>query len=89
MPSLRNTLSRPTRRLLTPMEAAAYCGAPSLAKWTAACHVRPLAIYSGRGGIRYDVADLDKWIDSLKDPRPTAEEWLAKLGSASNVEKRR
>lgn len=55
------------------MEAAAYCGG--------SCPVRPISIYTGQDGYRHDVADLNKRIDGLKDPQPTAEEWLAKFGS--------
>ncbi|WEK50370.1 MAG: hypothetical protein P0Y66_22455 [Candidatus Kaistia colombiensis] len=81
MAGLRKTLDRPARRLLTAMEAAAYCGAPSIVKWRSSCSVRGVAVYDGRDGTRYDVADLDQWIERMKGSLPSKEDWLARLGN--------
>jgi hypothetical protein len=81
MVALRQTLERPTRRLLTATEAAAYCGAPSVTKWRASCSVSGIAIYPGQGGTRYDVADLDQWIERMKGSAPSKEDWLERLGN--------
>lgn len=87
--SLRKTLDRPARRLLTAVEAAAYCGAPSIVKWRASCSVRPISLYAGRDGYRYDVADLDQWIERMKGSRPSAEDWLSRLGNGGDQIERR
>ena len=50
-------------RLLTKGEAALYCRI-SIKKFVAQCPVRPIQVAAG--DFRWDVHDLDKWIDSLK-----------------------
>ena len=50
----------PTKRLLTRDEAAQYCGLGSSPVPVPAKRVRP-----GKQGLRYDVRDLDEWIDNL------------------------
>ena len=79
MVRLRDTLLRPNRRMLSSREAAAYCGAPSIERWRAACPVRPVRLYRGRDGDLFDVADLDRWIEDRKASSPDAEEWLKRL----------
>lgn len=54
-------LPLPTARLLNRGEAAAYLGlGPGALLPVAAKRVRP-----GKQGLRYDVRDLDRWIDGL------------------------
>lgn len=51
------------RRMLGAREAAEYCGiAPK--RFPAECGVTPVAMPSGER--RYDMRDLDAWLDSLK-----------------------
>jgi hypothetical protein len=50
-------------RMLTMAEAARHCGR-SLTRFKIECKVEPVAYPNGDK--RYDVQDLDRWIDSLK-----------------------
>ena len=50
-------------RLLTMAEAARHCGR-SLTRFKLECPVAPLKF--GNGDLRWDVQDLDVWINSLK-----------------------
>ncbi len=50
-------------RLLTEEFAAAYIGI-SVGKFRQRCPVRPVDL--GRGARRFDVRDLDAWVDRLK-----------------------
>ena len=53
-------------RLLTKAEAASYLGI-SENTFGSICDVRPVALADGRARLlRYDVNDLDAWIDSRK-----------------------
>ena len=65
MTRARDVIPPPSRRLLSAAEAAAYCGAPSIAKWRAACPVTAVRIYDGNDGLRYDRARLDAWIETV------------------------
>lgn len=58
-----------TPRLLTKSQAAHYCGL-SAATFGGTCPVRPIALGHGVRMHRYDVFDLNKWIDSLKEDKP-------------------
>jgi hypothetical protein len=60
---LRDHVPLPARRLLTEVEAAGYCGAPSIVRWRAECPVKGVQVYPGAAGLRYDRAALDAWID--------------------------
>ena len=51
------------KRMLTETEAARHCGL-SPKRFKLECPVQPIK-YSN-GDIRYDVRDLDAWLDSLK-----------------------
>lgn len=51
------------RRMLQLKEAAEYCGIP-FKRFPVECTVIPVAMPSGEK--RYDMQDLDMWIDSLK-----------------------
>lgn len=51
------------RRLLTKREAASHCGLPAKV-FDRICPAKPLRMANGYD--RYDVRDLDAWIDRLK-----------------------
>ena len=55
-------LPPPSRRLLTRTEAAAYCGMGISSELP----VRPIRVRPGKQGLRYDVRELDRWIDGLQ-----------------------
>jgi hypothetical protein len=67
-------------RLLDRSQAAAYCGI-SLAVFTVRCPVRPLPMGKGKRLERYDIRDLDEWIDRLgaRSASPEAVDWLEKM----------
>ncbi|KFG68667.1 hypothetical protein JH26_14405 [Microvirga sp. BSC39] len=66
----------PSKRLLTRAEAAAYCGLGSSPP-----PVKPKRIRPGKQGLRYDVRDLDEWIDRLDsgDHDSSGKNWLDEL----------
>jgi len=66
----------PFKRLLTRAEAAAYCGLGSSPP-----PVRPKRVRPGKQGLRYDVRDLDEWIDRLERGEHDSgdRDWLAEL----------
>lgn len=68
-------------RLLTRDQAAAYCSV-SQPTFEACCPVRPVSLGGSKRLDRYDVRDLDAWIDGLRagPVEKTAEDWLATLG---------
>lgn len=51
------------RRMLTEREAAEYCGR-TVRTFKGECPVAPIAF--GNGDKRFDIQDLDRWLDSLK-----------------------
>ncbi|BDV35673.1 hypothetical protein SS37A_32020 [Methylocystis iwaonis] len=51
------------KRMLTRAEAAHHCGRP-VKRFEVECHVAPVRFPNGDA--RYDVRDLDAWLDSLK-----------------------
>jgi hypothetical protein len=51
------------KRMLSQSEAAHHCGR-SLTRFKVECPVRPLRY--ANGDLRWDVQDLDAWINSLK-----------------------
>jgi hypothetical protein len=51
------------KRMLTKVEAACHCGRP-VKRFEIECPVRPIRFENG--DLRYDVHDLDRWLDSLK-----------------------
>ncbi|WP_282608427.1 hypothetical protein [Pelagibius sp. Alg239-R121] len=65
-------------RLLKASEAARYCGM-ALAKFKRECPYAPIQL--AQNAIRYDIQDLDKWIDGLKlgEDESSDEYWLSKL----------
>ena len=51
------------KRMLTKSEAAHHCGR-SIKRFVAECPVRPTKFPNG--DLRWDVQDLDAWLDNLK-----------------------
>jgi hypothetical protein len=51
------------KRMLTKAEAASHCGRP-VKRFELECPVRPVRF--GNGDLRYDIQDLDTWLDGLK-----------------------
>ena len=72
-------------RLLNKKEAARYCGI-SEPIFDRICNVLPIALQGDGGRLRrYDLADLDDWIDQKKRANKnsrelTADEWVQRLG---------
>lgn len=52
-----------SRRMLTDSEAAHHCGRP-MKRFKVECPVR--AVEFPNGDLRWDIRDLDAWLDSLK-----------------------
>ena len=72
----RAALPLPARRLLTADEAASYCGvsAPTLR-----AHIRVQPVKIGNS-VRYDVRELDRWLDSRRQSEPVSgDDWLRLL----------
>lgn len=65
------------KRMLTLQEAAQHCGR-SVKRFQIEC---PAAeVIFPNGDRRFDVRDLDKWLDSLKDGGDDADEIVSRLG---------
>ncbi len=69
------TQSTVTPRLLTKSQAATYCGL-SVSTFGAVCPVRPIALGEGVRMHRYDVRDVDVWIESFKSGEPAGKSAL-------------
>ena len=68
-------------RLLTKSQAASYCGL-SLPTFSSVCPVRPIALGVGVRMERYDLRELDGWIDGFRnagEPIRTADKLLDAL----------
>jgi hypothetical protein len=66
------------KRMLTKAEAAHHCGRP-VKRFEVECPVRPVQF--ANGDLRYDVRDLDAWLDSLKGGKSSdADDIIARLG---------
>jgi|tagenome__1003787_1003787.scaffolds.fasta_scaffold19635211_2 hypothetical protein len=66
-------------RLLKKQQAAAYCGV-SIPTFAAVCPVTPIALGVGKRLERYDIRDLDEWIERLKgNCSDEAKDWLSLL----------
>lgn len=63
-----NAATTMPRRLLTAEEAATYLGIKlnTIQKWT--CRHRLPVVRLSRRAVRYDIRDLDRLIESRKDP---------------------
>jgi hypothetical protein len=70
-------------RLLTKAEAASYCGL-SLGVFSTLCPVRPIALGNDKRLERYDVIELDKWIDSFRQSDNISRDWLAVMDKVSD-----
>jgi hypothetical protein len=68
------------KRLLTKKEAAEYCGTKTFLPPVSPKRIRP-----GKQGLRYDVRDLDRWIDGLAEGEADEADWLAKLDDGSDA----
>ena len=66
-------------RLLKKQQAAAYCGV-SVSTFAAVCPVTPIALGVGKRLERYDIRDLDDWIERLKGAcLDDSKDWLSLL----------
>ena len=66
-------------RLLTRAQAAVYCGV-SLPTFMGICPVRPIALGASKRLERYDLRDLEQWIDTFSgDKASCGRDWLATL----------
>ncbi len=78
----RAALPPPSRRLLTTDEAASYCGvsAPTLK-----AHVRIAPVKIGNS-VRYDVRELDRWLDGKRQSEPVSgDDWLRLLDESESA----
>jgi hypothetical protein len=81
-------MTPPSARLLTKAQAATYCGL-SAATFGSVCPVRPIALGAGVRMHRYDVREIDKWIDGFKVPEPantSAMTLLDKMNAPTTLE---
>jgi hypothetical protein len=67
-----------SKRMLTMREAAQHCGR-STKRFQIECPVS--AVIFPNGDERFDVHDLDQWLDSLKSGDDDADAIIARLGS--------
>ena len=70
-------LSVIAKRMLTKREAAEHCGR-SLKRFEVECPISPITFPNG--DLRYDVHDLDKWLDMLKEGIHDSERIIERLG---------
>jgi hypothetical protein len=85
-------IGHPIKRLLTIDEAAEYCGM-GRESFLSNCPVKQKRIRPGQRGLRYDIRQLDAWIDTLSaDDDGTAAadttDWLVRL-DGTDQDKRR
>ena len=67
------------RRMLSAREAADYCGVPQK-KFSVVCRVSPVQLPGV--DLRYDMRDLDEWLDGLKSGMPNGDDdIIGKLGT--------
>jgi len=67
-----------SKRMLTLLEAAQHCGR-SVKRFEIECPVA--AVIFPNGDRRYDVHDLDKWLDFIKNGDGDADAIVARLGN--------
>jgi hypothetical protein len=65
-----------SKRMLDKREAAEHCGR-SLKRFEIECSVSPVKF--ANGDLRYDVLDLDKWLDTLKNKIQDSEDIIKRL----------
>lgn len=63
--------------MLRAAEAARYCGIP-VRRFKQACRIAPTLM--GEGLLRYDIKDLDEWLDSFRAPGSNDADILDRLG---------
>ena len=64
--------------MLSAREAAEYCGVPQK-KFSGVCRVSPVQLPGV--DLRYDIRDLDEWLDGLKAGMPNGDDdIIGKLG---------
>jgi hypothetical protein len=78
MPTATLNLTVISKRMLTKREGAEHCGRP-LKAFEIECPVSPVRFPNG--DLRWDVHDLDVWLDSLKVPSDDIEAIVRRLGS--------
>jgi hypothetical protein len=73
-------------RLLTREQAAAYCQV-STEIFIARCPVRPVKMGETVRSHRWDIKELDRWLDSLSGEAPTiasnGQQWIDRLGGTN------
>jgi len=72
------SLIPPTRRMLTKIEAANYCGFNSTEGYDAAVPVPPVKIGNK---VLYDQKALDAWLDQLSNPLPKRKGFAERAGN--------
>jgi hypothetical protein len=65
-----------SKRMLSKREAAEHCGR-TLKRFEIECPVAPIRFPNG--DLRYDVRDLDAWLDSIKNNGEDSEEIIKRL----------
>ncbi len=68
-----------SKRMLAKREAAEHCGR-SLKRFELECPVVPVRF--SNGDLRFDVKDLDKWLDNLKDQSEDSTEIIKRLAES-------
>jgi hypothetical protein len=77
MPTATLNLTVVQKRMLTKREAAEHCGR-SVRNFERECSATPVKF--ANGDLRWDVRDLDAWLDSLKAAIDDADAILKRLG---------
>lgn len=72
------SLASPTRRMLTKIEAANYCGFNSTEGFDGSVPVQPVKIGNK---ILYDQKSLDAWLDQLSNPLPRSKGFAERAGN--------
>jgi hypothetical protein len=69
-------------RLFNKAQAASYCGI-GVESFAVNYPVKPIRVRSGDRGLRWDIRDLDDWIDNFKRNSMGTEnvDWLKRVGS--------
>lgn len=65
------TITVTNQRLLKMPQAASYLNM-SIKEFRTICPVAPIDLGTGRDGLRYDRADLDQWLESIKSSNQSA-----------------
>jgi hypothetical protein len=66
-----------SKRMLTKREAAEHCGRP-VRSFEGECSVAPVKFING--DLRWDIRDLDSWLDTLKDDNDDTDSIVKRLG---------